>query len=171
MNTHPVWGVYDLYRTARLNVKYYSARLDRLETWNLTLELILAITAPSSAVAGLWFWDTEIGSIAWKLLGVIAAVTAVIKPVINLPKKMKSYGEVLSGYRALEHDLYEIKEMVMQNQKYDKEAQSDFRKALKKKGALSATDPETTHDILLVKKFTNEVNKELPVDSFFNPTT
>lgn len=95
---HPVWGVYDLYRTARLNVKYYAARMHRLEQINFWMELFIAVTAPSSAITGLWFWDTQIGGILWKSLGMVAAVAAILKPLVLLSKKMKEYNEVLSGY-------------------------------------------------------------------------
>jgi len=78
---HPVWEVYDLYRTARLNVKYYSELLHRTEIKNFLLDLILLCSAPTSAVAGLWFWETEIGHEVWKYFGVIAAFAAVLKPL------------------------------------------------------------------------------------------
>ena len=38
---HPVWSVYDLYRDARLNVKYYSTKLHRLSEFNLFLEILI----------------------------------------------------------------------------------------------------------------------------------
>ncbi|MCU7940440.1 MAG: hypothetical protein KZQ64_13665 [gamma proteobacterium symbiont of Bathyaustriella thionipta] len=85
----PVWDVYDLYRSARLNAKYYSALLHQTEKRNFILEFILLLTAPSSAVAGLWFWDSLIGQEIWKYMGIVAAITAVLKPMLSLPKKMK----------------------------------------------------------------------------------
>jgi len=51
---HPVWIVYDKLRSACLNVKYYSRRLQTLERWNFTLEFPLSATAPSSAIAALF---------------------------------------------------------------------------------------------------------------------
>jgi hypothetical protein len=166
---HAVWSVYDLYRTARLNVKYYSTKLHRREQLNIGIELIIAVTAPSSAVAGLWFWDTSLGSILWRVLGVAAAIAAVIKPILMLPKQIKAYNEVLTGYRTLGHDLFEIKEMIAQKGKYDKELQADYRKALKREGALAVKDPETKQDKALIRKLVKEVNQELPAGQFFVP--
>ena len=165
----PVWGVYDLYRTARLNVKYYSSRLHKFEIFNAGIDIIIAATAPTSAIAGLWFWNTPIGNTAWKVLGIIAAIAAVTKPILMLPKRIKSYNEVLAGYRTLEHDLYQIKEMINQKQRYDKALQLDYTKALKRKGALVAKDPETKQDKTLIKKLVAEINQELPVGSFYIP--
>ncbi len=80
---HPVWDVYDLYRTARLNVCYYSTKLNRFQSYNFLIEITLAITASSSAVAALWFWEHPVGEIVWKILGVISALLAVSKPILK----------------------------------------------------------------------------------------
>lgn len=164
-----VWGVYDLLRTARLNVKYYSARLAFFQRWSFFLELALAITAPSSAVAGLWFWKTSTGQLVWTSLGVAAAFAAVIKPLLQLEKKVGAYTETLAGYRALEHDLFKIKELVVQRQAYDQGLQSDFQKALDRKGTLVSRDPEVATKKKLKQRLTEEVKKELPAAAFFVP--
>jgi len=166
---HPVWDVYDLLRTARLNVKYYSHRLDQIEKQNFTLELIILCSAPTSAVAGLWFWEGEIGSVVWKWFGVIAAFAAIIKPLLSLTKKIKAFDSVLSGYKILEHDLSEIKIMISQKQKYDLPAQTEFKKALKRRGSLIGKDPETKHKCDLKKQCEREVLEELPSESFYIP--
>jgi len=139
---HPAWTVYDKLRTARLNVKYYSRRLQWIERKNFAIELILAVTAPSSAVAGLWFWDTLYGKLAWQYLGIIAAAAAVFKPLLGLPKRIKEYESVLSGYRMLEYDLMEIKCLIEQRQKYDSGLQSEFKRTLQREKSLVGKTPE-----------------------------
>ncbi len=136
--THPVWTVYDKLRTARLNVKYYSRRLQTLERQNFLIELVLLATAPSSAVAGLWFWEAEYGKVIWQYFGIVAAVTAVLKPLLNLTKRIKEFESVLSGYRTLEYDLMEIKSLVEQKKKYDSALQSEFKKSLQREKALAS---------------------------------
>ncbi len=165
----PVWDVYDELRTARLNVKYHSARLARIEKWNFGLEWTLAVTAPSSSVAGLWFWDTEFGGLAWKLLGAVAAVAAVTRPLVGLTKKIKSYEEVLSGYRSLDHDLFEIKVMISQKRAYDRELQAEFKKALRRKGVLAGKGPEAVINEKLRRQCFLDVQRELPDSQFFVP--
>ena len=166
---HPVWGVYDLYRTAKLNVKYYLCKLSSVEKINFTMELILLITAPSSAIAGLWFWETPYGQDAWQYLGVVSAIVAVLKPSLSLTKRIKKYEEILSGYKGLEHDLHEIKEMIAQRLKYDKEMQNDFKKALKRKGVLVNKEPGEKINTKLLARCQKEVDTELPADKFFVP--
>jgi len=166
---HPVWGVYDLYRTARLNVKYYTCKLSRVESTSFYMETILLITAPSSAIAGLWFWETPVGQNIWQYLGVASAIIAVLKPSLSLTKKIKKYEEVLSGYKALEHDLHEIKELIAQKLKYDREMQNDFKKALKRKGVLVNKEPGEKIDKKLIACCQKEVDSELPAEKFYVP--
>lgn len=166
---HPVWGVYDLYRTAKLNVKYYTCKLSRVESANFYMEVVLLITAPSSAIAGLWFWETPLGQQMWKYLGIASAIIAVIKPALSLTKKIKKYEEVLSGYKGLEHDLFEIKEMITQKLKYDKEMQNDLKKAIKRKGILVNKEPGEKIDKKLIACCQREVDTELPAEKFYIP--
>jgi hypothetical protein len=166
---HPVWTVYDRLRTARLNVKYYSARLDRYEKWNFALEFILLASAPSSAIAGLWFWNTETGKLVWQSLSVIAAIAAILKPLLGLTKRMKDYESSLSGYRGLEYDLMQIKALIEQKQKYDQALQTDFRKALEREKTLVIKSPETREDRKLKRECEEEVLRELPPERFFVP--
>src|SRR4051812_21828723 len=107
---HAVWEVYDRLRTARLNVKYYGCILCDLERVNFWMEVILAGAAPTSAIAGFAYWkDPGIGPAVWQCFGVIAAVVAVVKVPLGLPRKIKEYEGVVTGYRAVEFDLLEIK--------------------------------------------------------------
>lgn len=168
-NQHPVWEVYDLYRTARLNVKYYSALLHKKERLNFILELILLCSAPTSAVAGLWFWESDLGKDIWMYFGIIAAFTSVIKPLLALPQKIKNYESLLSGYRTLEHDLHELKSAIFQKQKYDKIEKADYSKALKRKGSLVSKSSDAREDKKLIGKLTEEVNSELPHNQFYVP--
>lgn len=166
---HPVWQVYDKLRTARLNVKYYSMRLHALERINFGLELILAISAPTSAVAGLWFWQLPQGKLAWQWFGIIAAVAAVVKPLLNLTKRIKDFECHLSGYRALEYELAEIKSLIEQKQRYDAVLQSEFRKTIQREKALVGKPPETRECSRVKKICQDQVLTEMPGKSFMVP--
>ena len=168
-STSPVWDVYDLFRTARLNVKYYTGRLLFWERVNLISEIIMAISAPSSAIAGLWFLETPIGALAWKYFGVLTAFISLVKPMLKLTKKIKNLEEIVSGYKGLEHDLHEITIMINQKKQYDSTLQKEFQNALKRKGVLVKKEPEHWIDKKFKKTCESEVLTELPVSSFFIP--
>lgn len=163
---HPVWGVYNKLRTARLNVKYYCRRLQQAERWNLFFEMLLLATAPTSAIAGLWFWQSEYGKVAWQWLGCVAAFAVLLKPAYTPGRKIKQYEGVVVGYRALEYDLLEIKTLIEQKGKYDASMQNDFRRALQREKVLVGKNPETTSNLRVKDKCEQEVRNELP-DSFF----
>jgi len=166
---HPVWTVYDKLRTARLNVKYYSRRLQATERLNFGIDFVLLATAPSSAIAGLWFWNTEYGRLVWQWLGAVAALAAISKPLLSLTKRIKDYEGILSGYRTLEYDLMEIKSLVEQKKKYDQPLQAELKKAIHREKTLIAKNPETRESARVKRACENEVRQELPHESFFIP--
>ena len=166
---HPVWSVYDRLRSASLSVKYYCRRLEQAERWNFWLEFLLLATAPSSAVAGLWFWDTSGGQLAWKCLAIPAAIAAVLKPLLHLTKRIKDYEGVLSGYRILEFDLRELKIGIEQKRKYDAPLQAEFKRAQQRERTLVGKTPESREHAGVRSICQEEVVKEFPPEAFFVP--
>ena len=166
---HPVWTLYDKLRTTRLNVKYFGRRLQWHERINFWLEFTLLATAPTSAIAGLWFWQTDLGRVVWQVMGVAAAVVAVTKPLLSLTKRIKEYESILSGYRTLEYDLMEIKSSVEQKQKYDSSMQTELKKALQREKSLVARNPESREDKDVKRVCEDEVRRELPPECFYVP--
>lgn len=166
---HPVWSVYDRLRSARLSVKYYACKLQQLERANFWLEFLLLATAPTSAVAGLWFWDSELGNLVWKSFAIPAAIVAVAKPLLHLPKRMKDYEGVLSGYRILEFDLMEIKIGIEQKLRYDAALQAEFKRVQQRERILVGKTPEAQEDAKVKATCQKQVLMELPTDSFFVP--
>jgi hypothetical protein len=164
-----VWTVYDKLRTARLNVKYYSCRLQSAERWNVALEFVLLVSAPSSAVAGLWFWETPAGHTVWQYLGAIAAFSAVLKPLLGLTKRIKEYEGIVSGYRVLEFDLSELKTAIEHKRRFDASLQADLKKVVQRERSLIAKSPETLENDRVKRRCEQEVHRELPAESFFVP--
>ena len=166
---HPVWDVYDLYRTARLNVKYYSAKLSRLQRNNLIIEVVLAATVPSSAIALIWFWDTPVGKDVWQWLIAFSAVLALVKPFLKLTERIRRHEEILTGYHILENDLQKIKVLISQDRRYDERHRTRFEEALDRKGQLELKSPEAKIDERLRKEAGQQVQRELPGESFYIP--
>jgi hypothetical protein len=168
-NDHPVWVVYDLYKTARLNVKYYTVRLSRVEWCNFAIELLIAITAPTSAVTGLWLLETNFGQVFWKYIAAIAAIAAVLKPLLRLSQRIKNIEQTLSGYRALEYDVEQIVNRIKSEGSYSKACMTMLDEAQKKKKSLVVNPPENKQDKKLIERLYSETNNELPMESFFVP--
>jgi hypothetical protein len=168
---HPVWVVYDLLKTARLNVKYYAARLNSIERQNFGIELVITIAAPTSAVTGIWLLKTDLGQELWKYLAGIAAIAAVLKPLLKLSTKIKHMEQCLSGYRALEYDVEQIVNKIKTERVYSKACKNMLDEAQKKKKVLVCNPPENNQDQELIERLYDEVNKEFPFGSFYVPET
>ncbi|MDB0507718.1 hypothetical protein AB6Q13_11385 [Ralstonia solanacearum] len=138
-----------------------------MERYNFYLELVLIASAPTSAVAGLWFWNAEYGKIAWKYFGIVAAAAAILKPILSLTKKIKDFESVVVVYRALEYDLMEIKALIEQRRKYDSALQADLKRAIEKEKALVVKNPETRERKRTKAICEAEVRRELPNECFF----
>jgi len=167
--THPVWDVYDLYRAARLSVLYYSEKLNWYKGLNSFIEIVLAITTSSSAVAVLWLWNTPLGQDIWKYAVVVSAILAVIKPVIKLTEKVQQYEEVLTGYRGLENDIKIIVVQINQSKKYGTLHRTKLLEALTRQGELLKKSPEAKPEKKLLDKCQLQVIRELPAEHFFVP--
>jgi hypothetical protein len=167
--TNPVWDVYDLYRTARLNVKYYCGRLRVRERQNFVIELVIAATASGSAIAGFTFWASGLGRAVWQGLSVAAAVLAIVKPLLKLPEKIRQLEETISGFRTLEHDLRKIEISIRQERQYTQEHRTRFGAALERMNDLVSKPGELSEDKGLKTACQAEVVKELPTSRFFVP--
>jgi len=168
ISKHPVWSVYDEYRTARLNVRYYEKQLQRLKRNNFYIESIFAIST-SSVVAGLWFWESVAGGYAWKIIVTIAAFLAVLRPLWKIPDKIEKNSEILYSYRMLDHEFHKIKIKIEQYKEYGKQLRDEFMTLVDMKGNIARREPNQSIDQKLRRECRQQVNNELPSNAFYIP--
>ena len=168
-NDHPAWVIYNLFRTSKLNEKYYSHKIKAYDTWNTIFEITIAFTAPGGTISALWFWSSPIGSYIWKIFLVIAAIVSLVKPFFKLTDKIKNIQECLSGYRVLTFDLKEMINDMIEKQKYDQEIKNRYKEATKRVRELILKSPEDKPCRKLIRRYTNEVNTELENFNFYIP--
>jgi hypothetical protein len=166
---HPVWAVYDKLRSARLNVRYYSERLRRLERVDVAMDLAIVVCAPSSAVAGIWFFNEGLGKVVWHGLGVFSAFVAAARPVTQFRQKLKSYEATISAYQTLEYDLETIRRKIEHRGEYDADLKADFLLALERQRHIDIASPDKIANSRLLKTCTDAVLSELPSSAFFVP--
>jgi hypothetical protein len=91
--------IYNTYRNAALNKDYYGKVLERYQTRNTILEILIAIGATSSGISGLALWQVEPhGKIIWASITAVSGVLAVIKPFLQMNKKIERYSRLFSGH-------------------------------------------------------------------------
>lgn len=94
-------GIYDDYRTVSLNAKYNGERLSRAIRSNRILEIIIAVGASGSGVAGLTLWKSDYGQLAWGTISVVAIFVSIIKPILNLGHDIEEYSKLWAEYSTL----------------------------------------------------------------------
>lgn len=168
MARNPVWDVYNLLRTVRLNEKYYNVKRDFLVKLNIFFEITLLVTAPGSALVIVW--ETEIGKVILPYLAGLAAFLALLKPLISLTDKIRQHEEVYTGYRSLYQYINRIRFQINQDEKYGQTHKIGLNEALAKRYDLVNSEPKSKPDKKLIAKCQREVNKELPPENFYIPT-
>lgn len=166
---HPVWQVYDLLRTAKLNEKYFGRRLKKYVVINNTMEFFIAATASTSAIASLTVWSDGLGSHFWQGFLITAAVISVLKPIVGITKRVRLYEEVLAEYRVLSFELSQLRTSIATEQSYKPTHQTQFKKILAKHSALVAKTPESTENKKVKQECEQEVLSAFPISNFYIP--
>ena len=162
------WGIYDEYKTARMNVHYYSDQLASARHTAKVAEWILAIAA-SSSVGGLWLFSTLWGGVLWRLVGSAAAFLAVYQVVVRPNEKIAALEQRVVLWRGLDFDLDYLVKRIAALGALPSDSDEELERILSRKRelVLSYVDPKTDDDLLA--KCQARVNSELPPESFWQP--
>jgi biopolymer transport protein ExbB/TolQ len=139
----------------------------RLNRW---IEILLAVSVPTSAVAALPMWTTNYGSWGWGTLVIVSALICVAKPFLGLAERIQLYEATITRYRTVESELSEIRSLISQQQTYGDELKARFAVAQRSLLRAQELEPKETQSPKLQEKIYEQVNKELPRDAFFIPT-
>jgi hypothetical protein len=93
--------IYTDYRNVRLSRDYYACRLAFFRRWNRFYEIILALGATGSVAAGWYIWKTSYGQPVWAVFSGLAAVLAIIKPILKIPEEVEKYSKLHTEYAVL----------------------------------------------------------------------
>jgi hypothetical protein len=94
-------GIYDDYRNVSLNAKYNGECLSRAIRANRVLEIVIAVGASGSGVAGLTLWKSDYGQLAWGAISVAAILVSIIKPILNIGHDIEKYSNLCAEYSTL----------------------------------------------------------------------
>jgi hypothetical protein len=133
------------------------------------MEITLAVTAPTSVVAGYSLWKYGIGAVAWSVLSGIAGIIAVCKPILGLTKRIREVESLVAGYRLLDFELKEIKNSIEQERSYTSALKGQFKKVAKSERELISRTFDAKANRRVLRTCREEVERELPVDHFYIP--
>jgi hypothetical protein len=163
-----VKAVNDLFRTSLMNRKYYARRLTWFNRCNKTLEILVAVGS-SSAVAGWGFWKLmHVGGATWGVLSGVAALLAVLKPTLQLPKEIERYSKRHLGYCSLYYDLDMIVFDMQMTKSLNAANWKSFLHLKKRNGELGIHDEINPKEKVL-SRCRDEVMKEVPKGSLWLP--
>lgn len=157
----------DLYRLARLNLKYYGRRLHVMQRWNMGIEVAIALST-SGTVAALFGGGA--GRAAVATLAATAAVLGVLKPVLNLQKRIERLSKLWAGHAGVHASLARVVRDINVYQDVD----ADTARALtdaRERAAQLGLDDDPYPSRALLDRLQSEVDEELPPDSFWCPPT
>ena len=160
--------IYDSYRTALMNQKYYRYKISRTQTVNLTFEILIAVGATGSGVSAWALWKNEIGGDVWLVIAAVSALLAIAKPIVQLSKKVEKYSKLYSGYTDICFKLKDLKESIEYNRVLvleDNRRYQDIPGLFRELGILEENPPGKR----LLAKCQKEVNREHPPESFWLP--
>jgi len=159
--------LYRTYRTALLNRKYYACRLTLYRRWNLGLEIALAVG--TSGTIGAWaVWKNGTGQYLWTFIAGAAAILALLKPILALPKQIERYTRLFSGYSDLFYDLEQLSNDARISRSLSKEMIKSYGRSLDRYRKLAGED-DAQPDQYLRRKCYEDVLKEIPASGLWVP--
>ncbi|HEU0013830.1 MAG TPA: hypothetical protein VFQ45_09105 [Longimicrobium sp.] len=165
---HPVWSVYDEYRTLRLNVNYYRCKLGYAVRVNFIVECLIAATS-STAVGGLWFFSTAAGGVVWKILATLAALLSVYQTVAKPSDIVRKLEETVTAFSTVEADIEKLCRKIKTDGRYTKPMMREFEALVEKRVEISHKYMDAKVNKNLRAHCTEEVLKQLPLESFYIP--
>jgi len=167
INTGRLRQIYDAYRKALLNRKYYGCQLGAYRRLNRTSDIVLAIATPG--MVGAWaVWHTQTGQLLWGVIAGSVSLLAVVKPIFNWPKEIDRYSRLHAAHTV---QFYTLKQLVD-----DIEIAGEITAAMEKlfnESRAQYTELAKDDDVPAKKRLANrcekEVLREIPSDRLWIP--
>jgi hypothetical protein len=160
-----VRDLYDNYRTAYMNRKYYGYRLETIKRWNNAAEIMIAAGA-STSIGGLFLGNKL--EVFWRVYSGLVALLAITKASLQFSKQIERYTKLFVGHGNTYHDLYLIVTEVNRTETFSSQMRKTYREALERlKQLASEGDPLPSQR--LVRRCFDEVNREIPVERLWWP--
>jgi hypothetical protein len=122
---HPVWQVYDELRSSRLTAYCLRERIARWKFINGFFESVVAVGSATS-VAGLSFLKSGAGADIWTVIGALAILLKVTKPVFGIRTAIERSQKLATQFEDKADDLNALKLRIQTQQGYNQACQREF---------------------------------------------
>jgi hypothetical protein len=111
-------GIYENFVEVKVRHRWTAQLLRKSTRTNRILEIIIAVGASGSGVAGFALWKSEIGQYIWGSISGASILFSVVKPILNPASTIEKYSKLSSDYASLsarcDNLLQNIKESISQ---------------------------------------------------------
>jgi hypothetical protein len=159
--------IYDAYRSALLNRKYYGCQLDFYRKLNRTTDIVLAIATPGM-VGGWAIWHTTTGQTLWAVIAGGVSLLAAVKPIFNWPKEIDRYSRLHAEHSVLFYTLKQLVEDIETSRAITPQMEKRFNEVRARHAQLSKDDDVKPHKRLAIR-CEKEVLQEIPADRLWVP--
>ena len=159
--------IYNLYRTARLNVLYYEESVKFWARIVLIYDIGIAITGGSSPLA---FWKHSARPIAqqgWFYLTIGAATLALLKPILRFEHRLRTSAELHTHYCDLYLDLKCLIEDASAGNDLTQKVNSVFEHCRDRYKALEMNEPPARRRKIV--RLEERVKKEININECWFP--
>jgi hypothetical protein len=167
MNYGAARSLYNDWRTAELNKKYYACRLTQYRHANLIMELLIAV-GTSGAIAAWQVWRVSVGQIAWSAIAAAVALLTITKPLLQLPKQIERYSRLYGGYSVIAYDYEQVAGALNRNYSLN-QSEVSMLEALSDKARDLVPDDDPVPRVRLRRRCYEEVNREIPIETLWWP--
>jgi hypothetical protein len=156
-------GLFNEYRIAQLNRRYYVARLEKYALWDKSLQIVVGVvTAASFAI--LLFTDFSKTKIVAAILSAVAFVFSVVIPSFGLNRSIEETKQRSITWHFAVQQLENSLRLIKKVQSNNGEVAGLFKSA-EHAYSLAAALPDTESDNMkLIQKLEEEINQSFPPD-------
>jgi len=161
--------IYTLLSRSALNKEYYGVRLHRVQKLNDILEIAIAVGTTGSGISALTLWKIDPwGPLVWGTLTVVSAALAVVKPIIQLNKRIERLTRLYLGHTDNYSNLLVLVSRIKRLGTLTPEISSLFETAEAKFQEL-AKDDDPRPDMMLLNRCEEVIRKRHPAQLAWYP--
>jgi hypothetical protein len=166
---HPVWQVYDEFRSSRLTAYCLRESIARWKFINGCFESVVAVGSATS-VAGLSFLKTGAGADIWTVIGALAILLKVTKPVFGFRARIERTQKLASQFEDKADELNALKLRIQTQQDYDETCQREFLLLISRwNGKIHDKEGDLHAAVAFKSKCQKRVEAEFPGKLFYVP--
>ena len=166
---HPIWDLYDLHASSLYWINIYEDQILRFNKRINYKDIIIALFATSSAISGFTIWQTSFGKAIWGIGVSIAAILAIIGPILNWNDKLLFYKEILTNYKELDSDCNILMSEIKMQKEFSDDIFKKYEVLHKKRKEADLKRPVLGLSLEERKRYQQLVFDFLPRKSFYVP--